>query len=526
MNNKTVKLSKKIKIQHNFLVNIGIISTGLFCSCSQNSSEKPNVILIYTDDVGYGDLSCYGATKVHTPNIDKLAAQGKMFIDAHSASAVSTPSRYCLMTGEYAFRKNIFAPVFDGTHMLINPDMLTIADVMKNAGYATALIGKWHLGFGIGKPDWNGNLSPGPLEVGFDYFFGIPTVSSHPPFFYVENHGVYGLDPADPVVYGVRAETKEFQEKFDINRMGGAKAAHALYDDEKHATNLTERAMNWIKAKKENPFFLVFSTPHIHHPFTFDARFKGTSQAGRYGDFIHELDWMVGEIMHLLHELELEENTLVIFTSDNGGMLNQGGQDAWSLGHHMNGELLGFKFDAWEGGHRVPFIARWPGKIKAGSKSSVLISNVDMLATLAALTGYELKEGEGPDSYNILPALLTDSKKQIRDHLVIAPNREPNMALRNGDWIYISAQGGGGFAATNWGDHGLGGPPALKFTHEKNSDIEDGKIKPDAPDAQLYNLKEDFRQSTNVIRENQEIADMMKEMLASIKAGKSTRPIK
>ena len=515
----------KINLRSSFLIGLGLVNAGVMYS-QKAGNEKPNVVLIYADDIGYGDIGCYGASKVRTPNIDKLSQQGKMFLDAHVASAVSTPSRYCLLTGQYAFREEVFGPVFDQVGALIDPDRLTVADVMKEAGYSTACIGKWHLGFGDEKPDWNGKLAPGPLEVGFDYFFGVPTVSSHPPFVYVENHGIYGYEPSDPIVYGVPAETRAYPEKMNIDRMGGAKKAHALYQDEMVGTTLTEKAVSWIKEKKDGPFFLYFPTTNIHHPFTPHPRFNGTSDAGRYGDFIHELDWIVGAIMNTLEEEGLEENTILIFTSDNGGMFNQGGQDAWTAGHRLNGDLLGFKFDAWEGGHRVPFIVRWPGKIKAGSKSSVLISNVDMVATFAALTGYDLKYDEGPDSYNVLPAFLSNSKKQIRDHLVISPLRKPNMSVRKGDWMYIDARGGGGFNATKPGDHGLGGPPALKFAGQENSDIEDGKIKKDAPMAQLYNLKNDFRQKTNVINENKEVADELKALLEKIRSEKMSRPVK
>lgn len=488
------------------------------------STDTPNVIIIYADDLGYGDLGCYGATKVKTPNIDLLASQGRMFTDMHVASAVSTPSRYALLTGQYPFRIGSFGPVFDEQDLLIDTAQLTIADVMRESGYATAVIGKWHLGFGEGKPDWNSELKPGPLEVGFDYYFGMPTVNSHPPFVYVENHSVVGLDKNDPIVYGQTAETKVFDEKMNINKMGGAKAAHALYDDEYVGTTLTEKAKNWIISHKEEAFFLYFATTNIHHPFTPHPRFQGTSECGRYGDFIHELDWIVGEIMKTLDEQGLADNTLLIFTSDNGGMLNRGGQAALTAGHKQNGDLLGFKFDAWEGGHRVPMIVRWPGIIIAGSKTDQLISNIDIIHSLASLTGYALKEGDAPDSYNMLPVLLGTTDKELRDHLVITPLKESHMALRKGEWIYIGAQAGGGFSARNPGDHALGGPPALKFAGQVNSDIEDGKVKPDAPREQLYNLSQDLYQGQNVIRKEQSVAEEMKEMLRQLRMKQSSRP--
>ena len=480
-------------------------------------TKKTNIILILADDLGYGDVGCYGATKVKTPNINQLASEGRRFTDAHSASAVCTPSRYALLTGEYPFRKNLWGPVMNPSPLVVDTSRTTVASLLKRQGYTTACFGKWHLGFGDkAKPDWNVDLKPGPLELGFDHYFGIPVVSSHPPFVWVEDHRVVGLDPTDPLVYGGKEVTQAFPEKMMSPPMSGAKAAHALYRDEALGSTLTEKATAWMRAQKDPPFFLYFATPHIHHPFTPGARFKGSSQAGRYGDFIQEFDWMVGEVMRTLDELKLRDNTLVILTSDNGGMLNQGGQDAWTAGHRLNGDLLGFKFDSWEGGHRVPFIARWPGKIAAGSVSDQLICNVDMLATLASLTGYPLKPGDGPDSLDILAALTGTPTAPIRDQLVLAPSKKENLALREGPWVYIGARGGGGFGGNKPGDHTLGGAGALKFTAEVNSDIENGKFKPDAPAQQLYNLATDPGQTKNVIRDHPEVARRLAARLAEI----------
>lgn len=485
------------------------------------AQEKTNVVVIFADDLGYGDTSVYGATHVQTPNIDKLAAQGVRFTDGHAASAVCTPSRYCLLTGEYAFRGDHWSPVFLKVGLIVDPDKRTVADIMKDAGYATACIGKWHLGFGEETPNWNGDLKPGPLEMGFDYYFGMPVVNSHPPFVYVENHRVVDHDPSDPFIYDTPAKTHPYLEKMGIDQIGGADAAHAAYVDSMVGTTLAGKAVQWIKDHKDEPFFLYFPTTNIHHPFTPHPQFRGTSKAGRYGDFIHELDWMVGEVMRTLDEEGLTDNTLVIFTSDNGGMINLGGQDARMMGHKANGDLLGFKFDAWEGGHRVPFIARWPGKIKAGSVSHQLVSNVDIMATAAALTGVELNDGDAPDSFNLLPALLED--KQVRDHLVISPVRKTHLSLRAGDWMYISNQAGGGFSGPTPNTHLFGGPPAIHFANQVNSDLENGKIKPDAPKEQLYNLRSDPSQAVNVIRDNPVIAQTMREHLAAIQKAKGTR---
>lgn len=491
-----------------------------------NVDARPNVILINVDDLGYGDIGCYGAIGVKTPNIDKLARQGRSFADFHSVSAVCTPSRYGLLTGRYPARANLFSPIFLRDSLVIDTNQLTIAEIMKRAGYATAIIGKWHLGFQLHRPvDWNAELKPGPLELGFDYYFGYPTVSSHPPFVYIKNHRVFGLTKDDPMVYGKHAETRWYPEKFDMDAIGGGRAAHFLYDDRMAGTTFKDSAVSYIRSHRNQPFFLYFATTHIHHPFTPAPRFIGSSKAGRYGDMIQELDWIVGEITKTLDETGLTKKTLLIFTSDNGGMLNQGGQHAWELGHRENGKFLGFKFDAWEGGHRVPLIVRWPGKVPAGSVSTAMFSNVDFLATLAHLVGYKLKEGEGPDSFDAMEALVGNPKMPVRDFLVIHPGQKSHLGIRKGKWVYISAQGGGGFQGTKIGEHTLGGAAATLLTQEKNSDIENGKIKPNAPPAQLYDLESDPYQTKDVYYEYPQIVKELQDLLhQAIEVNKSTRP--
>lgn len=483
--------------------------------CQTSPANLPNVVLINADDLGYGDLSVYGATRVQTPHIDQLAAEGIRLTDFHSVSAVCSPSRYALLTGQYPFRINLWDAIFLKASLKIDTNRVTIADLMKKAGYATAAFGKWHLGFGeISPVDWNKPLKPGPLEVGFDYYFGVPVLNSHPPFVYVENHHVVGLDPEkDPMVYGETARTRIFDEKFGINEIGGGRAAHERYQDRMVGTTLKDTAIAWIRKHQDEPFFIYFASTNIHHPFTPFPAFIGSSQAGPYGDFIQELDWMVGEILRTLEEEGLKDNTLVIFTSDNGGMLNRGGQTALEAGHKANGDLLGWKFDAWEGGHRVPFIARWPGKIKAGMVSDQLYGNIDIFATLAALTGYQPGEDEGPDSRNMLPVLLDKPDAVERQHLMIAAANPANIALRKGKWMYISAQAGGGFGDLYPGTHGFGGPAAFPFTGQKNSDIVDGRIRQDAPPAQLYNLETDPGQHFNVYRKHPDVVrDMQAEL--------------
>ena len=396
------------------------------------AQQPPNVVLIFADDLGYGDLGCYGATKLKTPNIDRLAAEGRRFTDAHSASAVCTPSRYGLLTGEYPMRalggKGAWGPLSNSSKLIIDTQTLTIGKVFKNKGYATACLGKWHLGFKEGKNDWQVPLRPGPQDVGFDHYFGVPQVNSGSPFVYVEDDSIVGYDPKDPLKRGKPVSpTPTFPEEASRkspNQFGGALKAHQIYDDEKTGTLLTERAVKWITAKKEEPFFLYFPTANIHHPFTPAPKFKGTSECGLYGDFVHELDWMVGEIVKCLDQNGLSDNTQVVFTSDNGGMLNLAGRNAVKAGHKINGDLLGFKFGVWEGGHRVPMITKWPGRIKAGTVSNQLFSQIDMLATFTALTDQDPQILKGKDSINMLPALLEDPDQQLRNELVLSP-RQP-----------------------------------------------------------------------------------------------------
>lgn len=486
---------------------------------------KPNVIIILADDLGTGDVGCYGATKVRTPNMDKLATEGRRFTDAHSSAAVSTPSRYGLLTGEYPSRANIWGPTPPRATSEITDDPNTIADVMKASGYSTAIIGKWHLGFQTGKTiDYNKPLKPGPLELGFDYYFGVPLVNSAPPFVYVENYDVVGYTPDDPFVLGQRANTQEFPEKNKLSMYGGAKAAHELYKDREVGTTLKEKAVDWIKENKDNPFFLYYATTNIHHPFTPAERFIGTSEAGMYGDFIHELDWIVGEIMQTLEDEGIADNTMIILTSDNGAMLNLGAQEAWTKGHYMNGDLWGFKFDAWEGGHKVPLIVKWPGVVKKGTVTNTLTSNVDYFAMLSSLTGYELKPEDAPDSYDLLPALTGKENVVIRDHILISPWRAKSLSLRKDNWVYIPAQGGGGFSGNAIGAEQFGGYATTKLTHREHSDVLDNKLNPTAPKAQLYDLESDPNQRKNVYNEHPEVVAELDAMLKDIAgAGKSTR---
>lgn len=502
------------------------------------AEDSPNVVLIFADDLGYGDLGCYGATKVQTPNIDRLAEEGRRFTDAHSVSAVCTPSRYALLTGQYPVRgkkgRGIWGPAPVTSPLLVDTEKTTIADVFKESGYDTAAFGKWHLGFGRETNKWNEPLRPGPQDLGFDYYFGMPVVNSAPPYVYVENDRVVGSDPDDPLVYLGR-NAKDATPITPIppeaanrskNAFGGAKKAHELFNDYHVGTTLAEKSVEWINKRTDKPFFLYLATTNIHHPFTPAKRFQGTSQCGLYGDFIHELDWIVGEVMSCLEDNGLSDNTLVIFTSDNGGMFNFGGQAAFKAGHRQNGDLLGFKFGVWEGGHRVPMIVRWPGNVKAGTVSNQLVGNIDMLATFAALTGQKLDKAQQADSVNVLSAIVGESEKQIRDHLILAPHKGTHLSVRKGKWMYIPARGSGGFGGKNPSDHTFAGPPAASFVGSINSDIEDGRIRKDAPPEQLYDLASDVNQTRNVYKEHPEVVKELNSLLAGYKPKPAPRKAK
>ena len=499
------------------------ILSGLVNASTNAAERPPNVVLIFADDLGYGDLGCYGATKVQTPNIDRLAAEGRRFTDAHSASAVCTPSRYGLLTGEYPVRQNIWGPAPVTSPLLVDTDKLTIADLFKNCGYHTAAVGKWHLGFGTKANTWKQPLRPGPQDLGFDYFYGVPVVNSSPPYVFVENDRVVGRVPDDPLVYlgrkpGDKASpitplTEEHGNRVP-NFFGGATEAHQLYNDFRLGTTLAERATSWIREQSDQPFFLYLATTNIHHPFTPAPRFQGTSQCGLYGDFVHELDWIVGEVMTTLEEQGVADNTLVVFTSDNGGMFNHGGQKAFQMGHRINGDLLGFKFGVWEGGHRVPFIAWWPGRIDPGTTSTQLISGVDMLATFAALTQQPLDPDQLADSVNVLPAMISEPESPLRDTLVLCPHKPTHLAVRKGKWVYIDARGSGGFSGRP-GVHAAGGPVCASFVGSLNSDFENGTYKADAPYAQLYDLDTDPSQTQNLHNEYPEVVKEMSQLLAS-----------
>ena len=399
------------------------------------AADKPNIVFILADDIGYGDLGCYGATLVKTPNIDRLAREGRRFTDAHSPASTCTPTRRALLTGTYSWRQQPGSAIAPGDAPLtIPPGTVTLPALLKQAGYKTGAVGKWHLGLGgEGGPDWNADIKPGPLEVGFDYAFFMPATGDRVPCVYVEDHRIVGLDPADPIMVSYKSKIgdeptgAEHPELLKlkhthghdmtivngIGRIGwmtGGKAARWI--DEDMADTYTQKAISFIERSKEQPFFLYLATHNIHVPRVPHPRFKGTSDCGIRGDSIRELDETVGKVLAALERLKILDHTLVVFTSDNGGVMDDGYEDFGSLEHKCNGALRGYKGSLFEGGHRVPFIARLPGKIKAGSECGELITLLDMSASFAALTGVPLPAEAAPDSINVLPALLDQPHDQ------------------------------------------------------------------------------------------------------------------
>jgi len=436
---------------------LAIAALLLLAAARTASPQSPNIVLIYADDLGYGDVSAYGAKALATPNIDRLAKAGLRFTDAHAAAATCTPSRYALLTGEYAFRKAGTGVLPGDAALIIEPGRTTLPSMLRRAGYATGVVGKWHLGLGPkGGPDWNREIAPGPNAVGFDYSFIMAATGDRVPTVYVENQRVVGLDPADPITVSYAAPVDEGatgkanpdQLKMapshghdqtivnGISRIGymkGGKAAR--WKDEDMADEFTRHAVAFIERQQGKPFFLVFALHDPHVPRVPHPRFAGKTPLGPRGDAIVEADWSVGQVLDALDRLKLAGDTLVIFTSDNGPVVDDGYKDdavARLGGHTPSGPFRGGKYSHFEGGTRVPFVVRWPGRVKPGT-SDALISQVDFLASFAALARQHIAPGDAPDSLDTMAALLGTSRIG-RTELI---EQAGGQALRAGQWKYI-----------------------------------------------------------------------------------------
>ena len=444
-----------------------ILSGCLACKGAGQPEDRngPNVILIYADDLGYGDVGCYGGTGVATPHIDALARGGLRFTQAYASSATCTPSRYSMLTGRYAFRTPGTGVAPGDAPLLIDTQFLTLADVFQVSDYHTGVVGKWHLGLGgPDGPDWNGMIRPGPLELGFDYAFLIPATNDRVPCVFVENHGVVDLEPNDPIrvsygpPVGELPTGKEHPELLrmhpshghdqtivnGISRIGYMTGGqNALWRDEDIGDTLVAKSLQFIRNNRDHAFFLFLSTVDIHVPRTPNERFAGTSGMGPRGDAIAELDWMVGEIQTTLEQLGLTNNTLILFTSDNGPVTDDGYQDQSDelLGDHKpRGGLRGGKYSALEAGTRIPFIANWPGRISGGRTSPALFSQVDLVRTLGTLVGTPVPAGQATDSEELLAALLGDSL--TGRHQLIQEAIQHVLTYVEGDWKYIPPHDG------------------------------------------------------------------------------------
>jgi arylsulfatase A-like enzyme len=425
-------------------------------SCFGAETNLPNIVIILADDLGYGDVGCYGFSKVKTPNVDRVAAEGLRFTDAHSSSSTCTPARYALLTGEYPWRKKGTGILPGDAQLIIRPGRTTLPSMLQRAGYKTGAVGKWHLGLGNGEIDWNTLIKPGPKEIGFDYSFIMPATGDRVPCVYLENQRVVGLDPSDPIHVSFSKKVGNDPTGEDhpellkmkpshghdmtivngISRIGymtGGKTARWV--DENMAETLTKKAISFITENKSNPFFLYFATHDIHVPRVPHPRFAGKSGLGPRGDVILQFDWSVGEVLKTLDNLGISSNTIVIVTSDNGPVVDDGYKDQAREkldGHKPAGPLRGGKYSAFEGGTRIPFVIRWPGRIKRGL-SDALICQIDFLASFAALSDQKLEHDAAPDSLNVLPAIMGESTTG-RNLLV---EQGPVLALREDQRKYI-----------------------------------------------------------------------------------------
>ena len=491
-------------------------------------NSQPNVIVIMADDMGYGDVSCYGATSLKTPNIDQLAAEGRRFTSGYCSASTCTPTRYSMLTGTYAFRGKNTGIAPPNSPAIIKPGVETMASILKRAGYATGVVGKWHLGLGgEGGPDWNNELNPGPLEIGFDSCFLLPTTNDRVPQVYVQDHRVLNLDPKDPLWVGRKKPSDDHPTglthrdtlKMDwshghnstihngISRIGFYTGGHkARFRDEDLADKWVEKSNEFIVKNKDKPFFLFFSSHDLHVPRIPHERFQGKTPLGFRGDSIVQLDWCVGELMKTLDRLKLAENTLVIFCSDNGPVMDDGYKDGAleKLGtHRAAGPYTGGKYSDYEGGTRTPFITRWKGKIKP-AVSDELVCTIDFAASLAAMAGQPLADDACRDSFNLLGVMLGEAGAKGRDHLIQQDNgTKGTYGLRVGDWKL----------------HRYDKKSARNVVVEKQ--LANTKMN----QFHLFNLADDPAEKTNVIKKHPKKAEELKAMLAQMIQEGRTRPV-
>lgn len=483
-----------------------------------NQFEKPNIIIFYVDDLGFSDIGINGAINVKTPNIDQLAAEGINFTDAHSTAATCTPSRYALLTGEHGFRIN--SDILEGdAPALITEGKPTLPSMLKKQGYKTAVIGKWHLGFGDGNINWNKKVASGPLEIGFDYSFLMPITGDRVPTVFLENHHVVNLENSDPIEVNyqnkvgnrphgderpdlVRYAADEQHNDTIINgvpRIGSISGGEkALWVDEDIPHIFNEKAKDFIHENQDGPFFLFYSFHDVHVPRLPHPDFAGMTTMGPRGDAIAQVDWMVGTLMNELSKFGIDQNTMIIFTSDNGPVLNDGYEDGAVQnlnGHKPAGPYRGGKYSAFEAGTRMPTILHWQNKVNPGV-SNALLSQVDFYASIAALLGVELSRDEAIDSINMLPAFL-NHKETGREYII--EESVATLSLRKGKWKYISPTQERDIKRTEW------------VKTDKN--IEGGFSEVE----QLYNLENDSAETNNIAGSFPEITIKMRKKLKELR---------
>lgn len=495
------------------------LAIALLATLSITAQQKPNVIFILSDDLGYGDLSCYGATKLNTPNLDKLANQGIQFNNAHTTSATCTPSRYAIMTGEYPWRKSGTGILPGDAALIVPTDKPTLPKVFKQAGYNTGIVGKWHLGIGEAvEKNWNGELKPGPNETGFDYSFIFPATADRVPTVFLENHRIVALDSSDPIQVDYKnkvgsdptgiANPELLKMKSSpgqghnntivngIGRIGYMSGGHqARWTDEEMPLTFLSKAKDFIEENQKNPFFLFYTLSEPHVPRMPSTMFKDKSGLGYRGDAILQLDWSVGEIMKELKLLGLDKNTIIIFSSDNGPVLDDGYVDGAVTrlnGHTPWGDLRGGKYSVFEAGTRVPFMIRWPETIKP-AVSSALVSQIDLLASFSKMLNVATTDFPN-DSENTLDLLLGTSDKG-REYLV-EQGFTDNLAIIHDNWKYIEPKDG---------------PKMNELVNiELGYDMEQ----------QLYDLNNDIGEKTNLAKKYPKKVKELHEKLKSIRSGK------
>lgn len=479
------------------------------------AQKKPNVVMIYADDLGYGDLSAYGADKIKTPNIDELASAGIRFTNGHSSAATCTPSRYSLMTGKYPFRKTGTGVLPGDAALIIDTAQMTLPKLFKQQGYQTAIIGKWHLGLGSQiEKNWNQEVKPGPIEVGYDYSYIFPATADRVPTVFLKGHKVVGVDPNDPIqvsykqkigteptglenpeLLKMKASPNHGHNQTIINGIGRigwmTGGLQARWVDEEVTMTFADKVIQYIRENKIKPFFLSYHATEPHVPRMPSTMFKGKSGLGYRGDAILQLDHTVGEIIQTLKDNGLFENTIIIFTSDNGAVLDDGyvdGAVSQLNGHNPFGIYRGGKYSAFEGGTRVPFIMSWPKGIKKNQVSDALLCQMDLLSSFASFFGKPLPAQLELDGENIWPAFIGKDKKG-REYLVQSAG---TFSITRGNYKYIK--------------------PSKGQAMSKLTNTELGNN----PEDQLYNLASDPSEKTNIAKQNPELVAELKTLLESI----------